>query len=91
MEKKRLVGLMIILAIIGVIAGYFRLGGKIAEKINNIFMLMAGIYFVNLGIKLDKESPDKTIRVFKPVKIGKFLKYGGVTIFILSFILLIVG
>ncbi|MCF7908135.1 MAG: hypothetical protein K9L86_04605 [Candidatus Omnitrophica bacterium] len=89
MEKKSLVVVMIVFVIIGVIMACVY--GKITNKIANIGMLIAAIYFVIQGMKLNKESPNKTIKVFKSVKVGKFTMFMGVIVFIGSLISLFVG
>ena len=43
MKDKRLIVVMIIVAIIGAFAGYYRLGGHIAEKIMNLVGVVVGI------------------------------------------------
>ena len=89
MGKKSLVVIMIVFVIIGVIMACVH--GKITNKIANIGMLIAAIYFVIQGMKLNKESPNKTIKVFKSVKVGKFMMFMGVVVFIGSLISLFVG
>ena len=79
---------MVAVATIGVIAGYFKLGGAIVEKIINIGMLCAGIWFVYTGKKLEKDAPDKTVKILKPIKVSKFLVFCGIIVFVANLITL---
>jgi len=91
MERKKLIGLMICAAILGVIAGFLRLGGDITDQAVNIFQLIFGVYLVNFGMKLDKKSPDMTVNVFRSVKRGKFIAICGSLMFILGLMQLIIS
>ena len=68
MKDKRLIVVMIIVAIIGAFAGYYRLGGHIAEKIMNLVGVVVGIWFVAIGIKVNKKFPDNVVKIIKPIK-----------------------
>ena len=90
MKDKRLIVVMIIVAIIGAFAGYYRLGGHIAEKIMNLVGVVVGIWFVAIGIKVNKKFPDNVVKIIKPIKRGKFLINCGIAVFIINLILLFV-
>ena len=81
---------MIIVAIIGAFAGYYRLGGHITEKIMNLVGVAVGIWFVVVGIKINKKFPNNTVKILKPIKRGKLLINCGLAVFIINLILLFV-
>jgi len=41
-----------------------------------------GAYAIYMGVKINKTNPDKTIKILKPVKLGKLLIICGVVILI---------
>lgn len=90
MKEKRLVTIMIIVAITGAFAGYYRLGGHITEKIMNLVGVAVGIWFVAVGIKVNKKFPDNVVKIIKPIKRGKFIINCGIAVFIINLILLFV-
>ena len=41
-----------------------------------------GAYAIYMGIKINKTNPDKTVKIFKPIKLGKLLIICGIVILI---------
>ncbi len=91
MGKKRLVMIMVILATIGVIAGFFRLGGDLAEKTNHIIGVIIGIYIMYFGFKIGRTSPDKTVNIIRPVKLCRLFIACGVMILAVNLIVAVAG
>jgi hypothetical protein len=91
MKKNKLVTVMIVVTILGFFAGLFKLGGQLLERSVDLFGLIFGTLVVSAGIKTNKTSPDKTIKIFnKTVKVGKFLIVGGILIFAFSLVFLLI-
>jgi hypothetical protein len=90
MDKNRLVWVMVVVVILGAIAGFLKLGGQFLERGVDLFGLIFGTLIVFTGIKTNKTDPDKTIKLFnKSVKVGKFLIVGGILIFTFSLIFIL--